>query len=608
MTIASLVVAATLALARPIHARFAGEVGEVDARLLEKLATRVSRTDIPKAVIAFSPGLSYAIESVTGEDLSFRRQGAPGEPAVVKRWAELPPGFKLGLLEQSFLPKESLPDFARFCFQNGYSDEAHGILKKLLDQDPTYLPIITSVLSSELSAAPPPGGFVYFRDRFVTPAERDQIFESAAEAWLLERNADEDEKYQNAESLGARALALAHRGFFESARAIWKKVARMSPGTDVGRDAAEKVADNCFLIVEPIVENGPADKRACFYVLGDGYQCVDRRQQSFNRAADQLVKYFLQREVFKEYRTWANFYRVNVSSKDSGVDTPTNRASTALGGRWSGASQGQVTVDAELVRRVLSKTTTHWATALVMVKEGGLGTGGGGVAAFAHAGTGVAYHEFGHAFGGLLDEYSTQVSATPPVGPAPRGINLTNTEKPEDCPWKSWLDAKTPGVGLFRGGAGRSDGVWHPTTGCVMGAGGSPEYCCVCREAVVKRLYEFVRPVQEVTPPPGTLAFGKDANRTFHITVMKPESHFLKVHWNYNGKAIEGGTREVADGRVVESITLDLATLPVTAGYANTLEAVVRDETPWVLTDPEGRLTQKLAWKLEQIKIETGAR
>jgi tetratricopeptide (TPR) repeat protein len=585
----------------------AGEVGEVDARLLQQLGARVARTDVPKPAVSFSPGLSYAALAVSGDEITFRRQGAADEPPVVKRWPELPPSFKLGLLEQAFLPKESLPDLARFCFQNGYSDEAHATLKKLLDQDPSAEATVTSVLSTELGPAPP-GGFVYFRDRFVSPAERDGIFESAAEAWLLEKNAEEDERYQNAESLAARAAALVHRGYFEMAKAIWKRVAKLSPGSDVGRDAAEKVADNCFLVMEPIVENGPPEKRACFYVLGDGYQCVDRRQLTFDRAADQLVKYFRQREVFAEYGSYANFYRVNCSSKDSGVDTPTNRASTALGGKWSGGSQGQVTVDHALVSRVLSKVTNRWATALVMVKEGGLGTGGGGVAAFAHAGTGVAYHEFGHAFGGLMDEYSTQVSATPPVGPAPRGINLANSEKLDECPWKPWIEAKTPGVGLFRGGAGRSDGVWHPTTGCVMGAGGSPEFCCVCREAVVKRLYQFVRPVQNVVPPPGDLKFGVDATKTFRIAVMKPETHFLKVRWSYNGKALEGGAREIEDGRVVETLTLDLSKLSVTPGYANVLEAVVHDDTPWVLTDPEGLLTDKLSWKLEQLKVESGAK
>lgn len=576
----------------------AGEVSDAELHLLQRLFARISRTDLPKPILELSPGLAYTAESVSEGSVTFVRLGASGEPPLPWSWAELPPLFKLNLLNQSQLPTESLLDFSRFCFASGFTDEAHATLKKLLDAAPASRGDVTALLAKELSAAPPASGFVYFRERFVTPEERDSLFQNAAEAWLLEQKAVDDEKHLRGDAIHSKANALAHRGFFEMARALWKKVARICPNTTIGRDAAEKAADNCLILVEPLVENGPREKRLNFYMLGDGYTFNDRPQRSFSMATQQVVKYLFEREVFKEYRSYVNFYRAHVSSKESGVDTPTTDASTALGGRWSDAAQGQVTVDGSLVRQMLSKVAPDFGTAFVMVRMGGGGTGGGGIVAFSHGGTGVAYHEFGHAFGGLADEYSTQVSKTLPVGPVSTAPNLANSENVEECPWRHWIEANTPGVGLFRGGAGRSHGAWHPTTGCVMGAGGSPEFCCVCREQVVLQIYESVRPVDEVSPAPGELHFRPQSAPTLRLVLKKPESRFLKVTWKYNGKPLPGRTREIVDGRVVESVTLDIEKLVYNANYANVVEALVEDDTPWVLSDPKGLLTQKLQWNL----------
>src|SRR6185436_1254844 len=122
--------------------------------------------------------------------------------------------------------------------------------------------------------------------------------------------------------------------------------------------------------------------------------------------------------------------------------------------------------------------------AVVFVRSGHLGTGGSGVAVLGGREDDTVIHEWGHAVGDLDDEYSDQQHR----GKAENGINVSGTGDPKRVPWRHFIEAGVPGIGVYEGAAGMQRGAWKPTTGgCVMEHG--RYYCPVCREAMVLAIY-----------------------------------------------------------------------------------------------------------------------
>lgn len=573
------------------------DVSERLSRLDAALRERIARDDLPKMRLELGGGLVYTVLDSDDEAL-FVSVSSLGGTKIPWLWRDLGPHQRVQLYRYLPSTPDVLSDVAVFCLERGLEEEAHDVLRRLQKKGGREKRLVDELIASHRGGYPPPGGYVIFEGRFVTPAERDAGFVSSAEAWLIEKQAEEDLENARAEDLFEKAVLLSRKGFFRAGVNLMRKTAVLAKGTDLGIRAKNRSRENGVLLIQPLQQSGDPENRVDVYLLGDGYVLKDRAQKRHTELNRQLLRFFFQREACQAYRPYFNFYSVNTWSKEQGVDTPTHDASTAYGGKWSGMAQGQVAVDTGLVYGALDQYAPGWDTALVMVRRGGGGTGGNRVAAFAHASPGIAFHEFGHSFVGLLDEYSTQVSKRLPVGPGPVGINLTNSERIEDCPWKHWLDAKTPGVGLYRGGAGRSDGVWHPSQSCVMGTGGN-EFCVVCREAFVLRVYEYARPIDEHKPRFGTVPVDSDRTKpiTLSVTLLKPESHFLETKWTLQNRALRVDREMLADGRVRESVSLAPSDLKLVQGYENAVFLEVRDPTDWVLSDPRGLLRQKVSWR-----------
>jgi hypothetical protein len=139
----------------------------------------------------------------------------------------------------------------------------------------------------------------------------------------------------------------------------------------------------------------------------------------------------------------------------------------------------------------------------------------------------VVVHEFGHAFIGLLDEYSNNPGEPQGLFGAPNA-----STSPENPPWQHFLDARYPGVGVYEGGATFYKGVWRPAPGCAMNSGGGSPYCPVCREAGVLTIYERVSPIDQVWPPEREVRWVQGAERpAFRVLPMQPAGHELEVKW-----------------------------------------------------------------------------
>ena len=113
----------------------------------------------------------------------------------------------------------------------------------------------------------------------------------------------------------------------------------------------------------------------------------------------------------------------------------------------------------------------------------------------------VLVHEFGHAFGGLGDEYyyDDQYTTMYPAGVEPWEPNLTTLTDfaskwqdmlPEGTTIPTKPDGKdvTTKVGVYEGGGYQSKGVYRPVQECRMKINEVEDFCPVCTRAILRTI------------------------------------------------------------------------------------------------------------------------
>jgi len=328
-----------------------------------------------------------------------------------------------------------------------------------------------------------------------------------------------------------RAEKLARSSKFSDAKAAYERLAKKSPETDAGKIAARRATPSAYLGWDWVVEHGPSSNRVDIVLMGDGYEM--EHLKGFTKLAADIPPLFERQATFREYWNYLNFLRCDLLSADSGVDGFGREYDTALNASTGATFAGHVVIDRARVLAMFAEMPGHDNLAICFVKNGVLGTGGGGIATIGGREATTTVHEWGHAFGQLGDEYETAQSAS--HGAAGRAANVSDTEDPQKVPWVHWLEAKHPGVGVYEGAAARARGAWRPTTtGCTMASG--ERFCIVCQEALVLRIYAYVDPIDTCSPDPQpiraqpALELG-EAGLTFDVQVMRPTSHALDVTW-----------------------------------------------------------------------------
>jgi len=330
-----------------------------------------------------------------------------------------------------------------------------------------------------------------------------------------------------------RAEELVRAGRYGDARAAYAKLADDQPASAAGQEAALRARPSAYLGWADVVRNGPSANRIDIVLMGDGYEL--EHLKAFDKLAADIPPLFERQETFREYYGYFNFVRAVLLSKDSGVDGFGREYDTAVGGRTAATFAGHVSVDTALVHSYLRRIPDSDGQAIVFVKNGVLGTGGAGVATIGGREVRTVIHEFGHSFGWLGDEYQSAQSHAQGTGPVRDCANVCGSGDPQAAPWSHWIAAKHPGVDMCEGAAGRVKGAWRPTTkGCVMSS--ADEFCIVCREALVLRIYSIVDPLESCKPEP--IAQGAQESLTlgdepleFHAEVLRPARHALEVSW-----------------------------------------------------------------------------
>ncbi len=437
-----------------------------------------------------------------------------------------------------------------------------------------------------------------------------------------------------------KAEAAARAGRYPEARTAYQRLAKKSPETDAGKIAVRRSTPSAFLGWDYVVQNGPSSNRVDIVLMGDGYEL--EHMKNFAKFAADIPPLFERNPTYREYWNYLNFLRCDLVSAENGVDGFGRDYDTALNASTGETFAGHVVIDRSRVNAMFDEMPAHDSMAICFVRNGVLGTGGGGIATIGGREATTTVHEWGHAFGRLGDEYETAQSAHQgdPSRPPNRAANVSDTEDPKLVPWAHWLEAKHPGVGVYEGAAGRVRGAWRPTsTGCTMSSG--ERFCLVCQEALVLRIYDYVDPIDDVVPeaqplrnkPP--IVMGRDG-LTFDVQVMRPTSHALEVTWwilpearfpstgkdstpgiraskpGARDRSRRGALMPITDepwGRVRTEMDgkhrLDLKATDLEPGKylvvcrAKDTTKLRGEKWPWVLKDEKGLLESERAWWIQ---------
>ena len=238
-----------------------------------------------------------------------------------------------------------------------------------------------------------------------------------------------------------------------------------------------------------------ADTTRCIHVayVAEGYQ--QHEMGTFLEDCKIAMESLFAHEPFKQMQDRFNMVAVMSPSAESGTSWPAKGIwkNTVLGSHFDTfySDRYLTTLHLKKLHDVLAGIPYEHIIILVNTDH----YGGGGIynsynLTYAHGSAfrPVVVHEFGHSFGGLGDEYPygnddpMYFADTEPWEP-----NLT-TKHDFNGKWEQLV--KEGKAGLVEGGGYLSKGVWRGFENCRMRTNEEPEFCLVCRQALI-RLIDF---------------------------------------------------------------------------------------------------------------------
>ena len=272
------------------------------------------------------------------------------------------------------------------------------------------------------------------------------------------------------------------------------------------------------------------DKCINIVFLGDGY--VESELGTFKMDAAKQMNSFLKQDPYKRYSKYFNFVCIPTPSNENGAgltpDKPKDTMYKVCFGT-SGVDRMPWPTDWTAVNKVLSTNFPSYDMVAIITDTTKYGGGGGGkfiCYTKNESSIQTLYHESGHSFGSLADEYWYA---------GREAANMTRTKDPEKIKWKNWLGYQQVGIYPFYGTNEDSNYV-RPHQNCLMRYLGKP-FCAVCKEALVERVHNIVNPIREQDPKLRVPSIN-DSTITLKITTLKPTPNTLKTIWTFRGDTI----------------------------------------------------------------------
>jgi hypothetical protein len=197
--------------------------------------------------------------------------------------------------------------------------------------------------------------------------------------------------------------------------------------------------------------SGDPSHKVDVVILGDGYSREETGK--FTADAKRLIEKFFHYSPFREREADFNFWGINPTADQSGVNRPSNGTFRfSPSGTTYDAFRAEryiLAFDNQGMRRLLQ----HAPYEFVIIMGNSETYGGGGIYGLYStlaADSGFAeylfVHEFGHHFAALADEYYTSdpVYGESDERPEPWEPNVTALHDPAQLKWRQWVAADTP--------------------------------------------------------------------------------------------------------------------------------------------------------------------
>lgn len=254
--------------------------------------------------------------------------------------------------------------------------------------------------------------------------------------------------------------------------------------------------------------NGPPEEKVDLLFVAEGY--TRNEMKKFLADVERSVGYIFAEEPFRSYRDAFNIRAVKSVSQETGTDIPGQDAwkNTVMNSSFYtfGIERYMTTLDYSSVCDVASNA--HYDQIYILVNTAKYG--GGGMynmyaisAADNERSQAVVVHEFGHAFGGLADEYYNSKVAYNDffnLKVEPWNANLTTLVNfavkwpdmiPEGTPVPTPPEAPySENVGVFEGGGYVAKGVYRPMVDCLMHSN-EASFCPVCQRAIIQMIQRY---------------------------------------------------------------------------------------------------------------------
>ncbi len=280
------------------------------------------------------------------------------------------------------------------------------------------------------------------------------------------------------------------------------------------------------------VKNGDPHQKVDLAFIAEGYTKAE--EAKFKQDLQRMTTEFFSQEPYKSFKKDFNVFGVFKASQESGPDEPENRIfrNTVVGASFNalGLSRYMLTE----ANRALRDIAAHVPYDAIVIMVNSQRFGGGGIynsfCIFSCDDPWSAYllfHEFGHSFAGLADEYYAPVVTYNdfyPKGIEPTEPNITALLDKKNLKWKHLVKKETPiptpwgkemydksnkedkaaylkdkalefkdTVGAFEGAGYTSRGLYRPMLNCIMFSKDKIPYCKVCEEAVVRMIENYKR-------------------------------------------------------------------------------------------------------------------
>lgn len=282
------------------------------------------------------------------------------------------------------------------------------------------------------------------------------------------------------------------------------------------------------------MKNGSPHEKVDILLLPEGY--TKKEMRKFRGDVKHFMTVLFESPPFDQYRDRFNVWYLEVPSDESGIDDPRKNSfvRSAFGLTYNSFDSDRyiLAFDNRQIRDIAANAPYDQLYFIVNSNK----YGGGGIynlysTCYTHDSADenawwsdyVFVHEFGHAFGGLADEYySSDVAYNEfyPLDTEPWEPNITPNANPETIKWKALIEPGVPvptpwnkagfdaipyknqearsrflrqqeywgKVGAFEGAGYVSTGQYRPYLDCKMFSKSLVDFCPVCQQSIIRAI------------------------------------------------------------------------------------------------------------------------